>query len=117
MISLKGCFLFHYQAVEKVYRKAQDEELRKCGSLTYKAYIYNTKAQTGKTPDDFMAAAKKRGFIRNGETVANHGEKVKWLKSEFKLGHGHANAIVLYLKYPEVAKKKMQEDAKKIRKK
>jgi len=29
------------------------------------------------------------------------------------LGHGHANAIILYIKDPDLAKKKLLEDAKK----
>ncbi|MGI0090525.1 MAG: DUF4287 domain-containing protein [Nitrososphaerales archaeon] len=75
----------------------------------------NIRVQTGKTPEDFIAQAKKKGFIKNGVVVAKHGEIIAWLKSEFKLGHGHANAIVLYMKYPEVAKKKMLEDIRKTK--
>ena len=77
-------------------------------TMTYKAYLDNIKAQTGKTPEDFVALAKKKGLVKDGKVVAKHGEIVTWLKSEFKLGHGHANAIVLYMKYPEVAKKKIK---------
>ena len=29
------------------------------------------------------------------------------------MGHGHANAIILYIQNPELAKKKIREDAKK----
>ena len=75
---------------------------------TYKAYLDNIKAQTSKTPEDFMALAKKKGLVKDGKVVAKHGEIVTWLKSEFKLGHGHANAIVLYMKYPKVTKKKIE---------
>ena len=81
--------------------------------MTYKAYIDNIKLQTGKTPEDFVELAKIKGFIVNGKTVAKHGDMLAWLKSEMGLGHGHANAIILYLKAPEVAKKKIQEDTKK----
>jgi len=83
--------------------------------LTYKAYIDNIKLQTGKTPEDFVELAKIKGFIVNGKTVAKHGDMLEWLKSEMGLGHGHANAIILYLKAPEIAKKKIQEDTKKSR--
>ena len=81
--------------------------------MTYKAYIDNIKLQTGKTPEDFVELAKKRGFIKNGKAVAKHGEMLAWLKTEIGLGHGHANAIILYLKSPEIAEKKIQEETKK----
>jgi hypothetical protein len=76
--------------------------------MTYKAYLDNIKKQTGKTAEDFAVLARKKGFVKDGKVVAKHGEIVSWLKSEFGLGHGHANAVVLYLKYPELAKKKIE---------
>jgi hypothetical protein len=54
--------------------------------MSFQAYLDNIKAQTGKTPQDFAALAMKRGLKK-------HGDIVGWLKSEFALGHGHANAI------------------------
>jgi len=76
--------------------------------MTYKAYIENIEKQTGKTPEDFLALAKKKGFMKNGEMIAKHNEVLTWLKKDMKLGHGHANAIILYLKSPEMAKKKIE---------
>ena len=76
-------------------------------TTTYKAYIDNIRAKTGKGPEDFIAIAKGKGFIKDGKVVAKHAELLKWLKTGEKLGHGHANAMILYLKYPELAKKKM----------
>ena len=81
--------------------------------MTYKAYIDNIKLQTGKTPEDFVELAKKKGHIMNGKIVAKHGDILAWLKTEMGLGHGHAKAIILYMKSPEIAKKKLQEDTRK----
>ena len=80
--------------------------------MTYKAYIDNIRAKTGLSPEDFTELAKKKGFVKDGRMVANHGEVLAWLKGEIELGHGHANAIILYLQDPEGARKKMAEDLK-----
>jgi hypothetical protein len=74
--------------------------------MIYRAYIDNIKSKTGKTPEDFRRLAKKKGFV-------DYGEPLKWLKSDCGLGHGHANAIILYIRNPELAKMKIREDAKK----
>ena len=74
--------------------------------MTYKAYIDNIKAKTGKDPEYFRAEAKKEGLTKHGELLA-------WLKTDCGLGHGHANAIILYIQDPELAKKKIEADAKK----
>jgi hypothetical protein len=75
-------------------------------SMTYKAYIDNIKAKTGRGPEYYLEEAKKKGLVK-------HDELLGWLKSECGLGHGHANAIILYIKDPELAKRKLTEDAKK----
>lgn len=54
--------------------------------MSFQAYLDNVQARTGKTPEEFRLLAQAKGLTRNGEIVA-------WLKSEFALGHGHANAI------------------------
>ncbi len=59
--------------------------------MSFQAYLDSIKAKTGKTPADFAKLAKARG-------LAAHGEIVAWLKAEFELGHGHANAIAAVLK-------------------
>ena len=74
--------------------------------MTYKAYIDNIKAKTGKDPEYFQKLAKEKGLVK-------HGELLSWLKTDYGLGHGHANAIILYIKDPELAKRKLLEDAKK----
>jgi hypothetical protein len=55
--------------------------------MSFQAYLDTVKAKTGKTPADFAKLAAAKGLTK-------HGELVSWLKTEFELGHGHANAIV-----------------------
>jgi hypothetical protein len=76
--------------------------------MTYKAYIDNINAKTGRGPEYYREEAKKKG-------LAKHSELLAWLKSECGLGDGHANAMILYIQSPALAKKKLQEDAKRER--
>ncbi len=62
--------------------------------MSFKAYLDNIKAKTGKTPQDFRVLAEQKGLLREGVKT---GEIVAWLKQDFGLGHGHAMAIVLTL--------------------
>jgi hypothetical protein len=73
--------------------------------MTYKAYIDNIKAKTGKTPEDYRKLAKEKGLVK-------YSDLLKWLKTDCGLGHGHANAVILYIQNPELAKKKILEDSK-----
>lgn len=73
--------------------------------MTYKAYIDNIKAKTGKGPEYYRQQAKKKELVKHSELLA-------WLKSDCGLGHGHANAIILYIQEPELAKRKIAADAK-----
>jgi hypothetical protein len=73
--------------------------------MTYKAYIDNIYAKTGKMPEDYLKMARQKGLVK-------HSDLLKWLKTECGLGHGHAQAIILYIQHPELAKKKLREDAK-----
>ena len=50
--------------------------------------------------------AKEKGLTK-------YADLLKWLKTDCGLGHGHANAIILYIQNPELAKRKIAEDAKK----
>src|SRR5437667_9747225 len=72
--------------------------------MNYKEYIDNIRAKTGKDPEYFQKQAKEKGLV-------SHAELLAWLKSDCGLGHGHANAIILYIRDPELAKKKIREDA------
>jgi hypothetical protein len=58
------------------------------------AYLDNIKVKTGKTVDDFRILARDNGLVKRGEIMA-------WLKSEFALGHGHANAMTYQILNPE----------------
>lgn len=60
--------------------------------MSFQAYIDNIHAQTGKTPEDFLAAAREKGLVRPDVKPM---EIVNWLKADYGLGHGHAMAIVL----------------------
>ncbi len=54
--------------------------------MTFQAYLDNVQAQTGKTVDDFRLLATEKGIVKKSDIIA-------WLKADFALGHGHANAV------------------------
>jgi hypothetical protein len=58
--------------------------------MSFQAYLDNIKAKTGKSPDDFRALAAQKGLTKYPDVLA-------WLKTDFELGHGHANAIAQLL--------------------
>ena len=62
--------------------------------MSFQAYLDNIEAKTGKTPNDFIALAKEKGF----EADTKAGEIISWLKEDFALGHGHAMAMVHVIK-------------------
>lgn len=63
--------------------------------MSFQAYIDNIYAKTGKTPEDFLKAAKAKGMVGPDVKVM---QIVNWLKADYELGHGHAMAIVLTFK-------------------
>ncbi|MDO8335991.1 MAG: DUF4287 domain-containing protein [Candidatus Saccharibacteria bacterium] len=63
--------------------------------MSFQAYLDNIEEKTGKTPNEFIAMAKEKGFD-NPATKA--GVIVDWLKQDFDLGRGHAMAIVHIIK-------------------
>lgn len=67
------------------------------GPMSFQAYLDSVKAKTGKTPRDFARLAAELGLTK-------HGEIVTWLKQDFALGHGHANAIAVVLLKPDPRK-------------
>lgn len=68
--------------------------------MSFQAYLDNIKAKTGKLPQELQQLAQEKGFIKDGELLADvkAGQIVAWLKEEFDLGHGHAMAIYAYFK-------------------
>ena len=58
--------------------------------MTFQAYLDTIKAKTGKTPADFRQLAAQKGFTQYREIMV-------WLKADFGLGQGHANAIAQLL--------------------
>lgn|GEM_PF-644310 len=65
---------------------------------TFKAYMTNIQAKTGKTPEDFWNSAIKEGFLKENKIIAKHSDLLKWLKSDIGLGHVHSNMVILYLR-------------------
>ena len=69
-------------------------------NMTFKAYLDNIEAKTGKSAADFKKLAREKGYSSAGGLQAGIkvGQVVAWLKQDFQLGHGHAMAIVALLK-------------------
>lgn len=62
--------------------------------MSFQAYLDNIELKTGKTPQEFIALAKEKGFT--ADTKA--GDIAAWLKEDFGLGYGHAMAMVHVIK-------------------
>lgn len=70
--------------------------------MSFQAYLDNIEKKTGKTPNDFIALSKAKGFTVDSKA----GEIVDWLKTDFDLGHGHAMALVHVIKNgPDISNK------------
>lgn len=63
--------------------------------MSFQAYLDNIEEKTGKTPNEFIAMAKEKGF---DDPATKAGVIVDWLKQDFGLGRGHAMAIVHIIK-------------------
>lgn len=79
--------------------------------MSFQAYLDNIELKTGKTPQEFIELAAKKGF--GSDTKA--GEIVSWLKEDFGLGHGHAMALVHVIKKVQILVKSMLVLAGRIR--
>ena len=71
--------------------------------MSFQAYLDNIEEKTGKTPNEFIALAKERGF---DDPTTKAGVIVDWLKDDFGLGRGHAMALVHVIKNgPQIGEK------------
>jgi hypothetical protein len=77
--------------------------------MTFKAYMHNVEAKTGKSKEDLWKIANELGYIKKGKIVATHTQLLKWLKSDIGLGNVHANFVISYLRLhtndPKVSQK------------
>lgn len=73
--------------------------------MSFTAYLRNIESKTGISPEQFRRMAIDKGFATaSGLAPAiKAGQVVAWLKTDFGLGHGHAMAIVAFLKRAECA--------------
>jgi hypothetical protein len=65
------------------------------GAMSFQAYLDNIEKQTGVSPDQFINLAKAKGMTKPGTKATAITD---WLKADYKLGHGHAMAIVKLLR-------------------
>ncbi len=63
--------------------------------MSFQAYLDNIQAKTGTSPKEFIALARKKGYLEPGVKAM---QIVGWVKKDYDLGHGHAMAIVKLLK-------------------
>lgn len=70
--------------------------------MSFQAYLDKVEAQTGLTPRQFIELAKEKGFDESTKSTV----VLNWLKEEYSLGHGHAQAMMhVILKGPKISDK------------
>ena len=62
--------------------------------MSFQAYLDNIEEKTGKTPNEFIALAKAKGFSKDTKA----GEILAWLKNDYGLGRGHGMALIYVIK-------------------
>jgi hypothetical protein len=60
--------------------------------MSFQAYLDNIEEKTGKTPNDFIAEAKRKN-------IAQHKDIIAWLKKDYGLGLGHARALAYVIQH------------------
>ncbi len=63
--------------------------------MSFQAYLDTIYQKTGKTPEELKHLAEKAGVYKPDMKAR---DIIKWLKTEFDLGHGHSMAIWAYFK-------------------
>lgn len=69
----------------------QTTAARFAGAKGPASYFVSIEKKYGRPIDDWLDMVRARAADKHMETVA-------WLKSEHGLGHGHANALVAYVR-------------------
>jgi uncharacterized protein DUF4287 len=60
--------------------------------MSFQAYLDKVEEITGKTPNDFIALAKKKN-------ITQHKDILAWLQKDYGLGMGHARAIAYVIQH------------------
>jgi hypothetical protein len=60
--------------------------------MSFQAYLDNIEEKTGKTPNEFIAEAKKKN-------LSAHKDIIAWLKEDYGLGLGHARALAYVIQH------------------
>lgn len=63
--------------------------------MSFQGYLKTIKEKTGKTPEEFITLAERKGLMKPGVKPA---QIIAWLNADYGLGRGHAMAIVSILK-------------------
>lgn len=68
--------------------------------MSFQTYLDNIEAKTGQSPDNLKAQAIDKGLADAAGLApgVKAGAVIDWLKADFGLGHGHAMAIVAWIK-------------------
>jgi hypothetical protein len=60
--------------------------------MSFQAYLDNVEEKTGKSPNEFIAEAKKK-------KITEHKDIIAWLKKDYGLGLGHARALAYVIQH------------------
>lgn len=68
--------------------------------MSFQSYLDNIQSKTGQSPDNLKAQAIDKGLADAAGLApgVKAGAVIDWLKADFGLGHGHAMAIVAWIK-------------------
>ena len=64
--------------------------------MSFQSYLDNIETKTGKTPNEFIAMAKKKNLTEFKDII-------DWLKTEYGLGLGHARAIAEIIRHGDTS--------------